>query len=830
MVPWMLAPGAAVFCGILAAESWCWTQWSEGEFPFAWLIASAIAVLVLFLSALAARRMLFVHAALAKTLVGVIFVGASSFVLGAALGCASYLGFHERITEADMLVNEATVHIVGDLKETGAGSGYSRGEVELAGGQRLAVRLFWPDSLAGEEVPSLGQTCTVHGSFSPLKATDAQRYLHEQQVGGSFSVTRVEDAWFGEGPLAWAGIVREKCRRTIEEATSATARVTASGTALLEGVLLGYRTGLDGSCVQADYNATGLSHLLAVSGTHLAVFSAVLLALLEALHLHRCPRMACSLAAVAFYVFLTGLQPSAIRAGLMVAVTLAVWSGGRRKQAFSVLCAVAAGMLAFEPANAFSAGFRLSVCSCIGIVVFTPLMVSWIEAALGSWGRNKRVRSAVVEPCGITLVAQAVTSPLTVPMFSQLSLVAPLANVAVVPVVTALITGGFVALGVYAICPTAGSVALGALGLLADACNGIVSWLAALPCACVPCTADPVVSVLLAIGCMTVVYLVWPLPTRELRAHVSDAVAEAVTDRHARTPAERRARMAIVSSLAACAIAVVVGILLAGNETTLTVMDVGQGDAILVRDCGGAVLVDTGPSDTALVSALARNSTTSLDAVVLTHFDNDHCGAIDALRNVVPVGCVLMSEGSLLAADDDASATATVEDARMAASGGDVREVGDGTRIRVGPHIELIVLWPEEPIGESSNENSIVTLLCYDGDEDGTADATALLTGDAEAQVIEEVLEATGMTAVDILKVPHHGSRPSLAEGLLDDLTVRTAVISVGADNRYGHPKPDTLATLDEHGVDTYRTDEGGDVCVTFDMSAYTVACGVSDW
>jgi len=819
MLPLMFMPALSLFAGILLSESWCWTYWCTRAFPLkeasAILCIAAVTLVVALSTRIGCKHI----PRISRLSVGIILL--SSFLMaGVVLGCVSYLGFHRDIERADAVVNEVRVRIVGDPKTT-VGGAWSLAEMEIDGGGTLPIRVFWS---ARDDVPALGEICTLHGSFSPLKTTQAQRYLHEQRIGGSFTVTRIVDTRDRADLFADIGYLRMRCVEWIGESTQ---NAGTEATALLDGVILGYRCNLTGTWLQRDYSAAGLAHILAVSGTHLAVFSALIVVMLDALRIKRAMRTALTISLVIVYVIMTGLQPSAIRAGLMTAIVLLVWLSGRRKHALSALVDVALVMVAIEPSIAFSTGFRLSVCSCIGIIVFAPLATCWLMTIGGGDGR-RRLAETLLAPCGVTLTAQAVTAPITVPLFSQLSLVAPLANLIVVPIVSMLLSLGLIALLARALIPPLGCALLAILGYSAAGCNALVSMLVQLPSACLPFTMDEGLAFLLSAAAAITLYLFWPLPTARRLARMGDGVREFVETGH------RLPRIIVAYPRAAGICACLLGILavlsvlygFSTDASSLTVMDVGQGDALLVRDGGHSVLIDTGPSDSALLAALARNGVASLDAVVLTHFDSDHCAALEALRGTVRVDRVLVSEGSIdfASADESAGEVMRTAEALVGGSGG-IAEIGRGDTVIVGAHVSLEVLWPAEITAEGGNESSIILLCGYDGDEDGKDDATALLTGDAEAPTLEEALEGTGIGAVDILKVAHHGSRSSLADDALDRLRVGIACISVGADNRYGHPKEDTLCALDAHRIATYRTDEDGDIAVTFDLRSYTVSC-----
>jgi competence protein ComEC len=239
----------------------------------------------------------------------------------------------------------------------------------------------------------------------------------------------------------------------------------------------------------------------------------------------------------------------------------------------------------------------------------------------------------------------------------------------------------------------------------------------------------------------------------------------------------------------------------------VTVLDVGQGDSILLRPAdGAAVLVDTGPPDADLEAKLDDEGVTRLAALAITHDQLDHAGgATDALASV--------DTGSFLYAEAGRPLLGVAQ-----ASGARLTRIAAGRTIRSGS-LRIDVLWPPaellegHPTAEEQNRLSLVMVARWHG-------FSILLTGDAEAGEIP-----VDPGPVDVLKVAHHGSEDSGLEGLLESSRPRLAVISVG-DNSYGHPTPETLATLAEDDVPVMRTDLDGDVEIDVTEEGWSAVAG----
>jgi competence protein ComEC len=232
------------------------------------------------------------------------------------------------------------------------------------------------------------------------------------------------------------------------------------------------------------------------------------------------------------------------------------------------------------------------------------------------------------------------------------------------------------------------------------------------------------------------------------------------------------------------------------------VLDVGQGDAILLQVPEGAVLVDQGPPEADVAGQLEDLGVERLVALVLTHPQRDHIGGAADVLDGVDVGTVLDPRIRAESEDHDAAVAAA------RANDVPVITVRAGRLLRVGA-LRLDVLWPDGPgpPGDDPNNHAVVLVASY-----GQIDA--LLTADAEGNVTVPIRPPP----VEILKVAHHGSADTSLPALLDLVDPHIAVVSVGRDNDYGHPTQSTMATLTGvSGLDVYRTDLDGRVTIETD-------------
>lgn len=731
---------AACWLGMTIAEEMGWRSYVSGEpFPAALIVATCTLLLI---SVLALRR---------RALVALVIVG---LCIGSAAG-----GLYNRrwLTDVGRLSGAANqrwdCEVISDsqIGRFGASS-----DAVASGG--ACVRVSW-----GDTAPEVGERVTFFGSLKPPGTDDGGRRMHRAGSVGYVSarcVRMLGPAHSVRGAVAplrrWAG-------HRIDS-------VPGPGGALLSGVVIGDRRRLAGTSPEADFRTTGLTHLVAVSGGHLVVIAALVGALLSASRLPRAPSTAVLIGVLGMYVVVSGVQSSAVRAWLMATVVGVVSLAGRRVDGLAALAWAVVVSLVVWPDSAFDLGLQLSVASVAGLLLFARLTEAWLGAAL------PRTAGALAGAVGLTLVAQAATLPLTVSTFGMLSLVSPLANLIAGPLVSVVLSVGMAGLCVTAVWPRVGLVVLMVAGAAGNACVDAAGWLARWPHAAVPLGADSRFAAALCAGAAGALWATWPQP---------------------------RGR-AFPRGVLACALVGLVALALGprpADGVRVVVMDVGQGDAILVRDGPAAVLVDAGPSPESLRTALLRNGVRSLDAVVISHLHDDHAGGLKALAGTIPVRRAYVAAGALGEGGhpEVIGLLKSVSD--------EVLELGTGQELTVG-RLTLQAVSPASAVADAAENDSSVVLLAR------AWQTEVLLTGDAESEVLERVVGAGLVPDIDVLKVGHHGSASAVSPGSLSALRPEWAIISVGAGNRFGHPTPSTLELLSAAGARVLRTDQGGDVTV----------------
>ncbi len=550
------------------------------------------------------------------------------------------------------------------------------------------------------------------------------------------------------------------------------APATDAARALIAGVVCGRSAELRSQPAGDWFSVTGTAHLIAVSGSHLAIVGFVIEGVLQKTRCSRGLQRAILAITLVGYAAFTGASPSAVRACCMVFATLVVNGAGRRRHGASALFATMSIFVLLRPTVLFEMGFQLSCASVFAILCFCP----YVTYALGELG----VPSGVASMLSVTLCSQLATLPITIPAFGTFSLIAPLANAFIGPVVSVLLAVSLVLVPCSLVVPLQNWSL--AVPMIAARCALFFEQLfAAVPGASVSIAPDSM-WIYLAPCALLALLVWWPRPrARPMTVGLACLVLLAIV------PYVYWDRCAPAS---------------------VTVLDVGQADAILIRQGGTVALVDCG-LDERVVSALVRNNVHHIDAVFVTHWDEDHWGGLPAVLEQFSVGTIAVAADAL----EDAPAEV------VGRPGVSYLQVARGDTIDIGD-FRARVMWPFESVDGEGNEDSLVLLLTYA--QEGKR-LRMLLTGDAELDQEREIAQEVG--DIDVLKLGHHGSKVSVDGELLDVLKPELSLASAGEGNRYGHPSDECKDAVQKAGGAFACTIEHGDITVTPTAKGFAMRC-----
>lgn len=701
-------------------------------------------------------------------------------------------------------------------------------------------------------------------------AFDYRRYLRDKRIhwvaraAGASGVSRSEAAPGGFNLLRRNDELRAFLAERLERL------YPGIGAGYMQGLLLGLQDGLDPG-THTDFIRLGMTHVLAISGMHVALYVGGALLLLRRSGMPKETALLIVLCLVPPYVLLTGSSPSAVRAGIMGMIALYAARRGWLKDGLPVLCLAALLMLVWAPYYLTSISFQLSFAVTAGIIVLTAPMRRILRILRG-------LPKAVAAGAAVSLVADLVSFPLSLYYFNQYPLLGLAANLVLVPLISfvsipvgtiSLLLGTFWMQGaqwaaypvrllnaaVFSSAEAAGSVQAARtiwaspsplwMLLYEAALIGGLCLLAAHLEARRPSPADGPE----ALGGAPAPQQAHSSPggfapdtvplAPGLRAAGLPAAAASPSVRYGGPLDDRRAKLRPIGAAAA---GLVWACLIASAYTprfdpagVVQMLDVGQGDSILVTTPQGKqILIDGGGTVTferpgeawkrrldpyevgreVVVPLLKQRGVHALDAVILTHGDRDHYGGLLAVMDEIPVDRFIMNGTRSGGEDlDKLFAAALAHGTEIyAPQGGDLWQPDERTSLEFLSPSGAFADTSALPRLEEQNEHSVVFRLEMNGH-------SFVFTGDIGAEAERDILERFGGSEqageVEVLKVAHHGSKHSSSAAWVRSFSPELSLISAGVNNTYGHPNPDVVQRLEDAGSAVRRTDLDGEIQVS---------------
>ena len=540
-----------------------------------------------------------------------------------------------------------------------------------------------------------------------------------------------------------------------------------------KALLLGEKTDVPYDANTA-FKVSGISHIIAVSGLHVSILCAAITLISGK---RRGLMAALGIPVLVLFAAIAGFTPSVTRACLMQSLMLLALLFDKEYDPPTALAFAVLTMLAVNPLVITSASFQLSVGCMAGIFLFSKKIAGWI-AGFSIWknwkGKNLRtkIRGWISGGIGVTFGAMFFTTPLVAYYFGAVSLIGFITNLLVLWAVS-LCFNGILLVSLLSFFWSGGAAAVAwVISFLMRYVLVVSKWLASFPLAAVYTTSIYVVIWLAAVYLLVFCFLI----------------------------AKKRKPYVLVCT---CACTLCVALLLSWIEpmiqdTTMTMLDVGQGQCIILQSQGRTFLIDCGGDDDETAADLAADTLLSqgisqLDGIIVTHYDRDHAGGVGYLLQRVPADAVFLPNSP----DED-----QILETILPYTNGCEVFVGEDLSVTWGD-CDMTIFAPI--LSNSDNERGLCILF-------RGLKCDILITGDLNTLGEKLLLKEKELPRVTVLVAGHHGSKNSTSQELLDAVKPDYVLISAGEDNYYGHPHADVLDRLEAMNCVVHRTDQNGTI------------------
>ena len=521
--------------------------------------------------------------------------------------------------------------------------------------------------------------------------------------------------------------------------------------AFMRALVLGDRSGFTDE-MKNDFSASGVYHVVAVSGMHISILIMFVTYLLRHFVRKRKVRNILAIVCILLYLAAIGAAPSALRAGIIGMLALFSCVISRRADFYTSFAFSAAVLLAFNPYFIFNVGFLLSYAAVIGICAFSEGIGKLISFLPGMF------RDIVT----MSLAAEAATLPIRLYYFNTLNIYGIASNILVIPFIEILYVLGLISV----LIPPLFYVTAPIINILSECVLLSIHAVASLPMSAAAVGKPGLLALIIITAGLF-----------GLRALL-------------------KCRKAAVYPVL-CAVLILTLILPYGDKSaSVNFLNVSQGDSMLVTDSHGKYyMTDTGKDNGSALNNLRAYAVRKLEILFITHIDDDHSGAAKKILRSVKVKTLILPY--VKEHNADVSALQNIALAR----GTNVKYAYKDEKFKIGGgYFNVLSPGKTSFIKNNTNENCLVMKLKMYG-------KTFLLMGDA-GFLCENTLEDV---KCDVIKIGHHGSRHSTGEELLDSAKPKYAVLSYGRNN-FGHPSPEVLSKLNKRKIKTYHTYKDGNI------------------
>lgn len=790
-------PGLAAFIAIIsgaAIASYYRVSWS-------------LAILILVASALLLFAATYMRL---RSLVNVV-----ALISCAIVGSAIYsFAIHEHeisplVRIAELGGRSKVTGIVATIEETRRGnlmivqtSLLERDSTKLDASGELAVTMGQAFEDADVALPELGDTIILYAEIFPLRpernpftgSYDDRLKFHygadataELNSRFDYDLRRTHERTLRQDAERFFASIRYNCDRALSLSIQ-----DSEASAFVRAVVLGTRGDIPQRVVQ-DFRYSGLTHLLAISGFNIAVVSLLIAQALLFLGIRRrAIRLPVTAIGVAFYCLVVGLEPSVLRAFVMIELFILSLVIERKSDLTNIAALTAIANIFIDPLVIHDAGFQLSYAAVFGFALIQPQLSRLFEPSEKTEVNHERtviewLRHSLV----LSLAAFLATAPILIFHFRQVSLVVLIANLLAIPLAAMITTLGFILIPLHYFWPAAALIYGDAITWSVNVLILSSSWMASVTGSGLMVDLDLLTILFITFAGLWIIY------------------------------AERRAQVLLRAAFAAVALLAASNFIDLGtrrilpeNELSVVFADVGQGDAALVRTpLGKCYMFDFGPlngsdlnfSARPYASLLQVEGIDRLEAGFLTHLHRDHYGAAfsaaysDKLTTIYTVGDRTSDEFAF-------ELDSLVRDREIK-----VKTLHSGQILELEQGLRIYVLGPDstERSNAINNDRSLVLKIVY-------GNTSVLMLGDVEAEAEQQLVARYGsMLKSDVVKVAHHGSRSSSTAELVRVTHPKYSIVSCGRHNHFGHPHRSVLSRWLRSGAEVLRTDLAGAIILT---------------
>ena len=603
---------------------------------------------------------------------------------------------------------------------------------------------------------------------------------------------------------------------------------------VLQALILGEKEGIPEDII-GNFNRTGISHILAISGLHVGIIAFISLFIATALmkssvylllrlNVFKVSALLAVIPVIG-YAFIAGLRISTVRAAIMILCYLVALLAGRGRDLLNILAFAAFLILVFSPPSLFDVSFQLSFTAVAAIILITPALNSLIPQAAGESAVRRRI-NAVALFVVVSFAAVVGTAPLIAFYFNRISTLSLISNLFVIPVIGFAVLPLGMALILAAPFAPASSFLAAIASFFIRTVLSIIEFLSSFPLASLPVATPTLLEIVLYyLGILAGVRLInrWRSTEDEKESAVCpSSVIEKLRERYRH---RKKAVLALCLGMIALffvAHAVWTNLSTATDQDLhVTFLDVGQGSSTLIRFPGGTTMVVDGggfydrgfdPGQYVVGPYLWRQRIKRIDILVLTHPDQDHAGGLPFLAENFEVG-EFWSNG-------EGSENESCRSLWKIISGKKIphRVIGSDTPERIVGGVSIGILNPRQSpagkgllFGPSDHNNNGVVMKITLGRR------SVLLPADISEPAEAYLLDSGSDLRADVLMVPHHGGHTSSTVPFIDAVRPEIAVISCGKDNTFGFPHPSVPKRYARAGARVFRTDKDGAVILRTD-------------